>query len=73
LPISTTILRDAETAFDPDHAATRLDEQQRLGRHRVIQFLGVLGVIAADTDHLAKRKVNLGAVDVFVLVAHERS
>ncbi len=69
----TPVLRNAEAALDPDHAAARLDEQQGLGRYRVIQLLGVLGVVAADADDFTERKVNLGAVEVLVLIAHERS
>ena len=66
----TTLGRNAETAFQRHHATARLDEQQRLGRHRVVQFLGVFGVIAANAHDFPDREVNARAVDVLVLIAH---
>ncbi|MCY1438596.1 hypothetical protein D9M71_548020 [compost metagenome] len=66
------ILGNAETAFAGHHAGARLDEQQRLGRDRVVQLFRMLGVVAADADHLAQREVDEGAVAVMVLVTHQR-
>jgi hypothetical protein len=60
-------------AKPPSRGATaRLNKQQRLGGHRVIQFLGVLGVVTADAHHLAHREVDPGSVDILVLIAHYR-
>src|SRR5690606_22266257 len=68
----TAIIRDAEATLERYHAGTRLDEQQRLAGYRVVQFLGVFGVITADADDLAEREVDGGTVDVLVLRAHHR-
>ncbi|MNP35813.1 hypothetical protein D3C76_1291620 [compost metagenome] len=66
----TAILGNAEATNQGHHAGTRLDEQQGFGGNRVVQFLGVLGVVAADADHLAQGIVDRGAIDILVLVAH---
>ncbi|MCK1787459.1 TIGR00366 family protein, partial [Pseudomonas sp. TNT11] len=36
----------------------------------VIQFLGMFGVVTPDTHHFSHREVDVGAVDILVLVAH---
>nr|BFE68392.1 hypothetical protein GCM10020092_016930 [Actinoplanes digitatis] len=45
--------RDPDRVVRADHRGGRLDEDQRLLRHLVAQLGGVLGVVAADADHLA--------------------
>src|SRR5690606_7083170 len=67
------VLGDLEAALDRDGAAAGLDEQQRLGGHRVVQFGGMFRIVATHADDLAERVVNTGAIDILVLVAHENS
>jgi len=38
-----------------DHGGVRLEEQQRVLRHRIAQFRCVLGVVAPDPNDLAAR------------------
>ena len=63
-------LRPGLIINNPHRAAARLDEQQRLGGYRVVQFLGVFGVVTPDAHHFTHREVDVGAVDILVLVAH---
>ncbi|MNV82329.1 hypothetical protein D3C71_1760550 [compost metagenome] len=67
-----TVGRDLEATFQRHHATARLDEQQRLARDRVVQFLGMLGVVTTNAHHLAQREVDARAVYVLVLVTHGR-
>ncbi|MNC32592.1 hypothetical protein D3C75_809540 [compost metagenome] len=67
-----TLDRNLEAALGRHHAAARLDEQQRFGGDRVVQLLGMLGIVTADAHHLAQREVNACAVYVLVLVTHGR-
>ncbi len=64
------LLRQAQPAAHRHHAGAGLDEQQRLGGNRVVQFLGVFGVVAPDADQLAQGEVDRGAVDILMLVTH---
>jgi len=61
---------DCKAAFQRHDTTARLDEKQGLGRYRVIQFLGVFGIVTADAHHLTDGKVNPGTVDILVLIAH---
>jgi hypothetical protein len=45
----------ADLIVRADDRRGRLEEQQRLGRHLVAQLSGVLGVVSADTHHLARQ------------------
>ncbi|MCY1561145.1 hypothetical protein D9M68_983700 [compost metagenome] len=64
------VLGNAEATNQRHHAGARLDEQQGFGGHGVVQLPGMLGVVAADADHLAQGEVDRGAIDILVLVAH---
>src|SRR5690554_206518 len=45
-----------------DGAGGRLDEQQRLAGHRIVELPGMIGIVAADADDLAERVGKLLAI-----------
>src|SRR5690606_15026564 len=67
---TAALFGNAESTYQRYRATAWLDKQQRLGGHRVVQLLGMFGVVAPHADHLAQRVMNGGAVNVLVLVAH---
>lgn len=46
-------LWDLDRGTVVDIAGRRLEEEERLGRHRVVELLGMVSVVAADRDDLA--------------------
>ena len=66
----TALGGDRKAAFQWHDTTARFDEEQGLGRDRVVQLFGVLGIVAADAHHFTDRKVDPGTVDILVLIAH---
>src|SRR5690554_5995133 len=50
-----TVVRRLKQLIEAHCTGSRLDKEQRLGGNRVIQLLGMIGIVTPDADDLAQR------------------